>query len=320
MNKKLNFVDERFELISVIFRLAGNWEYNIGAGGLDGIAYPFTDEEYAQASKCEYTNAYQRKVSKTFRRYAEHDAVKYAKGSGLGYVIPLRFALHTKKDGEGFVFIKNTDSFFDGIPEGEMAKIYLPLLEDMKEKFLPLLNKFYKDTNYAEFYTSHIPYFEELTQKYYDETYRNVDFDWFSKYVDVSNLRCVLSPSNTVTNYGSTINNEIIYCLVRISSGAAAMIHEFNHSFANPIADRWYMEDKAFKKWCEDSINAEKMPYYADGLSMAREYVTRAYDALYKIQHGEDMEQTLTNEKNGLCENAFPYIKEIYEMVLALEK
>ena len=37
MNQKMNFVDERFELISVIFRLAGNWEYNIGAGGLDDI-------------------------------------------------------------------------------------------------------------------------------------------------------------------------------------------------------------------------------------------------------------------------------------------
>jgi hypothetical protein len=79
MSSKLNFVDERFELVSVIFRLAGNWEYNLGAGGLDDIEYPFSDEQRAELAKCEATNGYQLEVAKTFMPYIEHEAVVYAK-------------------------------------------------------------------------------------------------------------------------------------------------------------------------------------------------------------------------------------------------
>jgi len=308
MNCKLNFVDERFELISVVFRLAGNWEYNIGAGGLEDIVYPFPDEQYAELSKCEHTNDYQLKVAETFKRYIEHEAVLYAKSSGVDFSDPFSFAMHIKKDGDKFAFIENIDSLFYDSWNSETA-----------EEFLPLLNKFYKDTNYAEFYTSHIPYFEELTQKLYDDFYHTIDFEWYSKYVDISNLRCVLSPSNSAANYAVTVNDKIIYGMVRISS-ASVLLHEFNHSFANPLADKWYAENSEFKKLCDGSVDIEKMPYYNDGLSMAREYVTHAYEVLYSFQHDGDWKKYLSSIKNAGFENAFPYIDEIYKMVLALEK
>jgi len=308
MNNKLNFVDERFELISVIFRLAGNWEYNIGAGGLDGIEYPFSDEQYTELSKCDFTNSYQLEVAESFKQYEEHEAVQFAKSSGLTFSDPFRFAMHIEKDEDKFIFIQDIGSLFYSSWDSEMA-----------EKFLLLFNNFYKDTNYAKFYTSHIPYFEELTQKFYDEFYHTIDFDWYSKYIDVSHLHCVLSPSNSATNYAVTVNDRIIYGMVRISSGSI-LIHEFNHSFANPLADEWYKENEEFRKWCDNSVNLEKMPYYNSGSEMAREYVTHAYEVLYAFQHNQDWEKYLSSVKNIGFENAFPYIGEIYEMVLALEK
>lgn len=308
---KLNFVDERFELISVIFRLAGNWEYNIGAGGLDNVEYPFTDEQYAELAKCEVTNGYQLETAKAFMPYIEHEAVVYAKSLGEGFGSPFKFAMHTEKRGNQFSFIADTSSLFDGIG-GEWDN-------EKAEKFILHFNKFYEDTGYADFYSSHIPYYEEISKKFYDDYYHTVDFDWYSKYVDVSNLRCVLSPSNTATNYALTVNKKIIYSLIRIGSDSI-LIHEFNHSFANPLADKWYEENEEFKKWCDDSIDAEKMPYYPDGISMAREYVTHAYHVLYEFQHGGDWQKALESIKHALYENTFPYIEDIYKMVLSLEK
>jgi len=308
MNNKLNFVDERFELISVIFRLAGNWEYNIGAGSLDNLEYPLTKEQYEEHSKCEFTNDYQLEVVERFNQYSKHEAVLYAKNSGLGFSDPFLFSVHIQKENNKFVLINDISSMFNWMWNDGMAR-----------EFLPLLNKFYTDTNYAEFYNSHIPYFEELSQKFYDNYYHTVNFDWYSKYVDVSKLHCILSPSNTAANYAATVNDTLIYSMVRLSSDSV-VIHEFNHSFANPLAKKWYAEDKVFKKMCDDSVAKENMPYYDDGISMACEYVTHAYEVLYLFQNGGDWENALSSIKNLGYENAFPYIEEIYKMVLALEK
>jgi len=112
VNKKLNFVDERFELISVIFRLAGNWEYNVCAGSSYNTEFPFTEEQYAEISKCEFTNDYQLEVIERFKQYSEHEAVLYAKKSGLGFSDPAFFSVHLQKEDGEFIFIDNITSMF----------------------------------------------------------------------------------------------------------------------------------------------------------------------------------------------------------------
>jgi hypothetical protein len=308
--KNKNMVDERFECISIIFRLTGNWEYNIGYSNID-VEYPFSDEQLQ--GYLDGTNDYQREVAENFKKFAEHEAVAYARelSTGhlkLGFDAPFRFAVHIEKKGSEFVFIDNIDSLFDGRWNDGRA-----------EKFLFLFNKFYKDTYYAEFYTSHISYFEKITKKFIDEYYQYVDLEWFSKYVDISNLRCILSPSNSICNYAATINNKIVYCLVREKT-AGAVIHEYCHSFGNPLAEKLYAENAEFKKWCDDSVDLEKMPYYNQGWAMANEYVTDAYTILYHVQHGENLEEQILKYKNRDFENSFPYAEEVYNMILALEK
>ena len=88
----------------------------------------------------------------------------------------------------------------------------------------------------------------------------------------------------------------------------------------NQVCDERGITFDEFKKMCDDSVDIEKMPYYNDGLSMAREYVTHAYEVLYTFQHDGDWKKYLSSIKNAGFENAFPYIDEIYKMVLALEK
>jgi len=278
--------DERFECAAVIFRLAGKENYG------------------------DLNNDYQKEVADTFAKFAEHPAVKLIKsydgsnGIWVDYDCVLNFAVHIEKKDGKLIFIEDIRSLSNRWNE------------TAARDFLPLLNDFYIDTNYAGFYNSHISYFEEVTQKFIDETYGKIDLAWFGKYVDPSNLRCICSLSSG--NYGTTVNDKIIYCLVLAGSNAP-IVHEYCHSFANPLANKWYEENPEFKKWCDDSVNMEKMPYYSQGWVMAWEYVTRAYNILYEVQHGGNLEEWLSKERDHQFKDSFKYIEQVYNMVLELE-
>jgi len=280
MSNIKNMVDERFELAALIFRLAGHYEYGF------------------------IRNDYQKEVAETFANFVNHEAVEHVKGL-FGYSDVFLFSVYIEKKDGKFIFIE------DIIP-------FISWGETNARDFLKLFNDFYIDTNYAEFYSSHILYFEEVTQKFVDETYGDIDFEWFKKYVNPSNLRCIFSPSSEPCAYCAIVNDTIFYCLV--CGDGSAIVHEFCHSFGTPLAHKWYAKNLEFKKWCDDSVNMEKMDFYGDGRTMAGEYVTRAYDVLYKVQHGGNLEAALAQERNHQFENSFPYIEEVYKMVLELEK
>ena len=170
---------------------------------------------------------------------------------------------------------------------------------------------FYIQSNYSDFYNKHLELFEESTKKFFDNFYSKVDFEWFKRYIDPDNLRCIYSLSSG--NYGAIVNNKIVYCLVHNDN--PPVIHEYCHSFANPLADKWYNNNPEFKKWCDDSVNLEKMPYYGIGSTMAKEYVTRAYEILYNVQHGANTEEEILIEKNMRFNDSFKYIEQVYDIV-----
>jgi len=288
MSDKKNMVDEGFELAAAICRLAGRPEYSspdFGACNTD----------------------YHKEVAETFAAFADHAAVAYVKQNDfICFDKVFCFTVHITKAEDRFVFIDDINSLFDAGWNEENAT-----------EFLRLLNAFYVNTNYAAFYNAHIGLYEESTRKFVDEFYGKIDLEWFGKYVDSSNLRCILSLSSG--NYGSIVNDRIIYCLVHGYGSNPPIVHEYCHSFANPLADKWYVENPDFKKWCDDSVNP-KIFFYNSGQLMAYEYVTRAYNVLYEVQHGGDPDEWLAEVKNMGGKDHFIYIEQVYEMVLKMEK
>ena len=278
-------VDEKFELISVIFRLAGKENY--------------TDLE----------TDYHKNVAERFAKFSEHPAVKliksfdFSNGIWVGHSDTLRFIAHLEKRNDKFVFIEDISSLFD--VDGSWNEV-------SAKEFLELFNDFYNDTDYAEFFNSCAAYFEEVTQYFINETYGAIDFEWFRKYVDPSNLRCIYSPSSG--NYGATVNNKIVYSVVR--KNGSAFVHECCHHIASKLVDDWYNENEEFRKWCDDG--AKIIPVYSTGWVMANEYITRAYDVLYKVQHGGNLEKCLANERDGIVKDGFKHIGEVYNMVSLL--
>lgn len=275
-----NMVDERFELLSLVFRLAGHDEY----GDAD------TD--------------YQRRLGKEFGAYGAHAAVQYAAGLALGYDAVFNYAVHIQKDGDGFELIDDIGSL---VEDGRWTR-------QTAADFIAPLNDFYAESGFAAFYIENAGYYQSETRRFIDDVYSKIDLAWFEAYVNLDNLRCVYSPSNTRHNYGATVNGAVVYCAV--SGDGVVVVHEYCHSFANSIAHMWYNENPEFKKWCDDTIDPVKLPSYGTGQAIAGEYVTRAYNALYYAEHGYALAPLLLLEKGS----GFAYIEEVYAMIAPYEK
>lgn len=279
-NEKPNMVDERFELLSLVFRLAGH-------------------EEYSDSD-----TAYQQQLESVFSGYREHQTIAYAAELPFGYDAVFSFSVHIQKNGERFELIENIDFL---VADGRWTR-------QLATEFLELLNVFYTASEFAAFYQSNIEFYEEETQRFIDRAYFEINPEWFRPYVDPENLRCIYSPSSTRNNYGATVNGTIVYCAVSGSGGS--IVHEYCHSFANPIARNWYEENAEFRNWCDDTINPVKLPNYGNGYTIAGEYVTRAYNALYYADHGYAVLPLLLMEKG----KGFPYIEDVYAMITSYEK
>ncbi len=140
-----NMVDERFELLSLVFRLAGREEYS------DDLT------------------EYQQKVISEFNGYSNHEAVKYAAKLPFGYDAVFRFSVHIYKQGENFALIDDISSLVD---DGRWT-------EESAAEFLPLLNDFYTASNFAAFYQSNIEFYKAETKKFVDADYSKIDLEWF---------------------------------------------------------------------------------------------------------------------------------------------
>jgi len=277
-----NMVDERFEICALLFRF------------ISGAGFDETETDY------------QHKITNVFSAFANHPAVIYAKSLFIGYDAVAKYAVHIDKRDDGMFYLIDDLQSLTDCGRWDMIRA---------NTFTGLLNDFAIDTQFEKFYESHTFYYEEETLKFVEQQYSKIDFEWFRKYLDISYMRCIFSPSLFSANYGVTARGKYVYSIVPHN---AALVHEYCHSFANDIAEKWYKENARFKKLCDDTATLNTIPWYKKSITFAYEYVTRAYNILYDFQHGEkDLQMLYKRESDtGGIENGFPYLEQVYEMVL----
>jgi len=276
----MNLVDERFELCSLIFRLM---PYNQMTGHNEAD----TD--------------YQRKLNSDFNKYASHPAVEYATSLMIGFDAVGHFALRLEK----YNGIYQLTHDIEGLYADERWN------KERTGKFLPMLNDFNNGVKFDEYFAAHNDFYLTESKKFHDTENGKIDFAWLEKYAHECKFHIIYSPSLSKSNYGCTVGANV-YAIV---PHGRALVHEFCHNFANPLAEKWYSENNKFRKLCDDSVNSQKLPWYANGTTMAREYVTRAFHVLYDVQHGAHLEARLAAERDTIAPNSFPHITEIYKMV-----
>jgi hypothetical protein len=167
-------VDDRVELLSIVFRLAGNFEYNMGM--LPG---------------------YSADIDRYFAPYKNHPAVQMAH-------------LLAEKNGVGFDAVMAMAISLSPPPELKPLVVFTPTVPEKRwgmtdaEKFLPLLRDFYRDTKFAEFYTSHESLYRSAEGRF-AETLGSVDFGWYLRFYGKApdlTYHLILGLNNGGGNYG----------------------------------------------------------------------------------------------------------------------
>jgi hypothetical protein len=216
-------VDERVELLSIVFRLAGNFEYNMS---------PLT--------------AYTADIDRTFAPYKTHPAVvkatQLAKDRDVGFDAVMAMAVHLSPPPGLTPLVE----FSANVPGDRWGK-------ENATAFASLLRDFYRDTNFHAFFDAHRPLYE-LSESRFSAVLKDLDLGWYERFyggMPEEHFHVILGINNGGANYGPKViladGREELFAIIGAGTKADAgrptfdsgylgrIIHEFNHSFVNPV-------------------------------------------------------------------------------------
>ncbi|MBN2020902.1 MAG: DUF4932 domain-containing protein [Sedimentisphaerales bacterium] len=301
-------VDPRVELMSVIFRLAGNNEY----------------------TQCQIPE-YDKDIEAYFKPYKNHPAVKFAvelrKSRGVSFDAPMSMAVHL------------TDA--NAIKELVPFKPHPPRLDRRwhykeAEKFLEKARQFVKDTNFIGFFNEHKAFYDETVKTFKDAIRQNAHFEWFDEFFgDRGNVtfHVILGMANGGPSYGASVildGRQYMYSIPGVwlcdTNGKPAfneeavntLFHEFCHSYTNPIAAKFESAlEPAGKILYPEVEPVMKRQAYGSWQTMIKEYIVRICIIQYyrKYQTPQDVKRLLRNEVS----RGFIDMRELDEVVSKYE-
>lgn len=227
-------VDECFELTSIVCRLAGAGEY----------------------SQCRVSD-YAQDIDNYFSQHTKHPLIAYYKEirneRGISYNAISSMA-NVLEIYHGKVRIKK-DCMLRNLPDtAELHNIDYRWTKKILNRYLSLLNDFYKKSDFKEFYNKHRPLYSVAESKM-NAILQKIDPKWFETFYGqpFGNPQIYISLCNGPSNYALTSDkahggNEygiLIGCNAdkngtpsfNFASTYCTIIHEFAHNFSNPLAD-----------------------------------------------------------------------------------
>lgn len=270
-------VDPRVELMSIVFRLAGNREYN-----------------RAEIS------GYAGDADAHFAAFKNHPAVEMARKlhgeRGISYNAPMSLAVHAT----GIPELAERVSL-DPRPE---ALDYRWTPEDARA-FLSALRDFVRDANFQAFWEGHASLYRESAARLEGLLQEKAIAQWLDGYVGTrgtSRFVVIIGLLNGGSNYGASIRladgSEEIYSVVGAWSVdetgvplfdegyIGTILHEFCHTYVNPLVDAHEAELRAagekmypaVETWMRDQA-------YTNWKIMMYESIVRAVGVRYKAAH-----------------------------------
>lgn len=282
-------VDKRVELLSIVFRLAGNKEYNAT------IFIRYTD-----------------KVENHFSEYKEHELIMFSRSlrenNGISYDAVVSMAVILDDNLNPMIDFSST------LPDKRWT-------ENDANKFIKLLKAFYKDAECEKFFRENMELFQEVSNRF-DFVYKTLDLNWFQSFYGnkaEENFNIIISPGCGGHNYGPsyTLPNtkKEVFAIMGTwkvdESGMPiyendeylpAIIHEFNHSFINPLLAK---NEKAFEENGKEIYNTVEyemnLQAYGSWQVMFNEALVRASVIKYFVDHGAnetEIKMMINNEYN----------------------
>ncbi|PXY01090.1 hypothetical protein DF185_10585 [Marinifilum breve] len=291
--------DERVELLSVVFRLAQSPEYINN-----------TVKTHADAT------------DKYFSKYSNHEVVKLTKKlrkkNGVSFDAVMSMAIHLE--------IKNGSVYFnpqlnkDGLDDrwGNYA-----------DEFVLALRRFYQESNFNAFYKANQQMYD-LACEHFQIVSNEIKTGWFEEFFGYKPkgqyhiVVGLLHRGNYGPKYETKSGEENIYSILsayKIDSTGypvfekyqkGTLVHEFCHSFCNPLGDKYYPDMKSKASDLFTSVSSlMRRQAYGSAKTMIYEILVRASTIRYFEDNGASKEvvKKLINTEKA---NGFLWIDELY--------
>ena len=258
--------DERVELTSAVFRLAGIPEYTDGEVVPYNAAIDEQFEDYKDNALFEY-----------IRKLRNEDRLGYASVAASAFYITIQ---------DGKVSVDPTRDISDLTGKGKQWA------SDSKfRKYVRLLNNFYQESNFAQFYNSQAQAYSEQIEKA-ATLFDNINGEWFANFYGVEFVapRVYIALGNGKHNYfvnGVDGSYDIVLGAKRyylIDTLLPVIIHEICHKYSNPITDAMYsdIEGDFATFLSDDDITARLANIgYRDTKTVAIEWFTNLCTVMY---------------------------------------
>lgn len=269
-------VDQRVELLSIIFRLAGNYEYNMN----NFKKYNDDIDNYFQSFKNHPVVMFAKELRET--REVDFDAVMF-------------MAIHLSQPPE----LKPLIDFSDSIPEKRWG-------QDNAIKFVGLLRKFYIDTQFEKFFKNHKDLYI-LSEKRFQSVVDKIDLEWYQSFygnIPAGNFKIFIGLNNGGCNYGPKVvfpnGQEELFSIIGTwktdslgmpvydDTFVPTVIHEFNHSFINPLIDAHYQNMEAAATLIFEPVKQQMRNMAYENKTMLKESLVRIAVIKYMMSHGKD--------------------------------
>ena len=295
-------VSEAVELMSILARTAGNKEYNMDMAG-----------------------QYTKDTEVWFAPYKQHAAVVCFQNLrdqyGISYDAVMSMAIHLDIDGGKVKFL------------GEQADLEKRWSNVDIDDFIDKLNTFYTDTRFHNFFEQHRMFYDEGLKEYEANVMTYFHQEWYARFYGTAptdRFRIVIGFTCGGGNYGPSrqlpgqpceayaicgyyINPQTGKPYGEGANMATTLIHEFNHSFVNPLLNN---ETNASliattgQKLHKFSAYAMERQAYSDWQTVINESIVRAAVILYMLDQDFDQKQVLNELANQVC-RSFNWMPEL---------
>ena len=280
-------VDPRVELMSILFRLAGNNEYH----------------------QCR-APAYDKAIESYFASYRYHGAAQLARNLGAGFAGPMKLAVH----------VADVDSLGERVPFDRSGfHLYESWDADKARRFLGAARRFVADTNFHGFLNSQKALYDATNARLQAFIPDQADLGWFARFFGpqpTARLMIVPGLANGAASYAARVVDaggaQEIYAIPGVSKVDAegipvfdadwriTMVIEFVHVYASPAATKLAtLAEKAARQMYEPVAEAMQRQSYGNWKSMLEASLARAAAIEYVMEHdGPDAARKVLRREN----------------------
>ena len=271
-------VDKRIELLSIVFRLAGNFEYN--------------DDSY---------RSYVADIHGHFDKYKDHPLIAFATGmrnkNGVSFDAVQAMAIYLEQP----PLLNPVVPFSAQVPERRWGR-------ENAIKFTGLLMQFYTDARCEEFFAEHDGLYQ-IAQERFMPVYKALDVTWYTQYYGEQpdgSLNIIIGLSLGGGNYGPKVvypdGKEDSYAIMGTSSIDSTdkpfytvdnylptLIHEFNHSYVNHLTKKYEKDFESAGTILFDLLKAGmSSQHYTSWQTVMNESLVRASVIRYLLIHNPE--------------------------------